>query len=476
MQIQTILVLFLTAAGIRLMSVYPVRFWLISAASVTAIYLLQPEIPIRYMSFWLPSLTILVVVLTWVFTTPPAERRWRANLPMLLFLAAAALLISASRYLDLPDPLLASRPPQTAQAALVVLAAGALVALLMRFAPTSLALSYGSIALLITLFVVLKVPALAHEASRFLRLTMGQTPDLASPFDIRWLGFSYLAFRLIHTLRDRAAGRLPGATLQEYFNYVLFFPTITAGPIDRLDRFMKDMKTPLAPGTFWADFVPGGRRVLIGVFKKFVLADTLALVAINAGNVDEVRSAGWLWLLLYAYAFQIFFDFSGYTDIAVGLGRILGFSVPENFRAPYLKPSLAQFWNNWHITLTQWIRTYYFNPLTRWLRGGRLRLPMVIVLLVGQVTTMLLIGLWHGVTLNFLIWGLWHGVGSFLENRWTEFSRPWFARFQENRPAQFGLSALSIFLTFNYVSVGWLWFALPETSQAARALLRLFGF
>jgi alginate O-acetyltransferase complex protein AlgI len=475
MHIQTIALLAAAAVTIRLLSVYPVRFWLISAVSAAAIYLLQPEIPIRYMSFWLPSLTIFVVVINWILTTPREERRWKANLPMLLFLAAAILLAAASRYLYLETPLLASRPPQAWQVALVLAAAGALIALLMRFAPTSLALSYTSIALLIILFVVLKVPAFAHEASRFLRLTMGQTPDLASSFDIRWLGFSYLAFRLIHTLRDRAKGKLPGVSLQEYFNYVVFFPTITAGPIDRLDRFVKDLKAPLARGTLWADLMPGGRRVLMGVFKKFVIADTLALVAINAGNIDEVRSTGWLWLLLYAYAFQIFFDFSGYTDIAIGLGRILGFSVPENFHAPYLKPSLSQFWNNWHITLTQWIRVYYFNPLTRWLRAGKLRLPMVLVLLIGQVTTMLLIGLWHGVTLNFLIWGLWHGVGSFLENRWMEFSRPLLARYQENRPAQFGLNAVSVFLTFHYVSVGWLWFALPETDQAARALLHLFG-
>jgi D-alanyl-lipoteichoic acid acyltransferase DltB (MBOAT superfamily) len=357
----------------------------------------------------------------------------------------------------------------------VIAAASVLAALLIYFARAKKALLSGAVIVLIGLFIILKVPALTLEASRLLRLTMGQTPTLASAVDLRWLGFSYLAFRLIHTLRDRITGRLPAVSLQDYFTYVVFFPTISAGPIDRLDRFITDLCKPIAYDTFWDDALSGGKRVLLGVFKKFVIADTLALISINATNVDQVTGGGWLWLLLYAYAFQIFFDFSGYSDIAIGLGRILGIRVPENFQAPYLKPSLAQFWNSWHITLTQWIRAYYFNPLTRWLRASKKRLPMVLILMIAQVTTMLVIGLWHGVTLNFVIWGLWHGVGSFLENRWIDFSRSRLERFNENRFVHYSLVGLSTFLVFNYVSLGWLWFALPEPAQAARAFLRLFG-
>jgi D-alanyl-lipoteichoic acid acyltransferase DltB (MBOAT superfamily) len=476
MEIQVILLFVLAALAIRLVNGGPLRLWLLSAVNVAVIYVLQPQVPIRYMNFWLPTLTIFITVSSWVLVTPPAERYWKRSLPMLLFLAAAALLMTLSRYLDIDFSILASRPPNLSQAALILAAAALLLALSIRFARGTSPLLSAAVILLLGLFIVLKVPALALEASRLLRGVMGQTPTLATAVDLRWLGFSYLAFRLIHTLRDRALGRLPVVGLQEYFIYVVFFPTISAGPIDRLDRFITDLCSPTPRDTYWEDALEGGRRVFIGVFKKFVVADTLALISINASNIEQVVNNGWLWALLYAYAFQIFFDFSGYSDIAIGLGRMLGIRVPENFHAPYLKPSLGQFWNNWHITLTQWIRAYYFNPLTRWLRSSKNRLPAVLVLLVGQVTTMLLIGLWHGVTLNFLIWGLWHGVGSFLENRWGIVSRPFLDRLSENRFARLALTGISVLLTFNYVSLGWLWFALPEPGQAVHTLLRLFGF
>ncbi len=476
MAIQIVLLFVLAALVIRLLPGGRLRMWLLSAVNVAVIYSLQPQIPIRYMNFWLPTLTIYITVVSWVLVTPPGERRWKQNLPMLFFLAAAALLMTLSRYLELDISLLATRPPNTAQAALGIAAAALLLVLCVRFARGAPTLLATAVILLLGLFIVLKVPALTLEASRLLRGMMGQTTNLATTLDLRWLGYSYLAFRLIHTLRDRAQGRLPVVDLQEYFIYVVFFPTISAGPIDRLDRFIKDLRCPGPVETYWEDALEGGKRVFIGIFKKYVIADTLALVSINATNIDQVVNNGWLWLLLYAYAFQIFFDFSGYSDIAIGLGRVIGIRVPENFQAPYLKPSLAQFWNNWHMTLTQWIRAYYFNPLTRWMRSSKNRLPAVTVLLIGQVTTMLLIGLWHGVTVNFMIWGLWHGVGSFLENRWTVFSRPFLDRISENRFARYGLSGVSILLTFNYVALGWVWFALPEPTQAIQTLLRLLGF
>jgi D-alanyl-lipoteichoic acid acyltransferase DltB (MBOAT superfamily) len=211
----------------------------------------------------------------------------------------------------------------------------------------------------------------------------------------------------------------------------------------------------------------------LGLIKKFALADTLALVALSPQNALQVREAGWLWLLVYAYALVIFLDFSGYTDIAIGLGRILGVRLPENFAAPYLKPNLTQFWNSWHMTLTQWFRGYYFNPLVRWTRGTRLKTAPVAVLLITQVTTMLLIGLWHGVTWNFVIWGVWHGLGLFAQNRWTEFARPRLAGLGEG-PRR-ALDVFSTLLTFHFVALGWVWFSLPTPQAALTVLARLVG-
>jgi D-alanyl-lipoteichoic acid acyltransferase DltB (MBOAT superfamily) len=290
---------------------------------------------------------------------------------------------------------------------------------------------------------------------------------------LSWLGFSYVAFRLLHTVIDRRAGRLPAVTLVEYMNYVIFFPAFSAGPIDRFERFQRDFAQPMELGQ--AGRVDAGIRLFGGLFKKFIIADTLAWIALNEKFALDVRSAGWMWVLLYAYSLMIYFDFSGYTDIAIGLGKILGVQLPENFDAPYLKPNLTRFWNSWHMTLTQWFRSYFFNPLTRSLRSARVPLPLPLTILVAQVATMAMIGLWHGVTMGFFYWGLWHGVGLFLQNRWSEWMRT-------HAPAwsitPWGTSVLQysgILLTFHYVTLGWLFFFLPDPALAWKVMLKLFG-
>ncbi len=188
-----------------------------------------------------------------------------------------------------------------------------------------------------------------------------------------------------------------------------------------------------------------------------------------------MRSPLFLWVFLYAYAFQIYFDFSGYTDIAIGLGRFMGIQLPENFTVPYLKSNLTLFWNSWHITLTQWFRSYFFNPLTRFLRGSYSSLPVWVIIFVTQISTMLLIGLWHGVTPGFALWGLWHGIGLFIQNRWSEFIRNRTPLWMQSGKGQSVTRAFGIFLTFNYVALGWLFFNLSTPAIAWQALLKLFG-
>jgi D-alanyl-lipoteichoic acid acyltransferase DltB (MBOAT superfamily) len=290
--------------------------------------------------------------------------------------------------------------------------------------------------------------------------------------DLRWLGFSYIAFRLLHTLRDRQSGRLPAVSLSEYVVYVVFFPTLSAGPIDRIERFVGDLRRPLSLTS--EDYGEAGNRLVVGLFKKFAIADTLGLVALNATNATQVHTAGWAWLLLYAYAFQIYFDFSGYTDIAIGLGRLLGIKLPENFRSPYLKPNLTQFWNNWHMTLTQWFRTYFFNPVTRALRSRKKNLSIPSIVFITQMGTMVLIGLWHGVTWNFIAWGTWHGLGLFIHNRWAEWTKGRFVMLPKGW--QKVLNIGGVLLTFHFVAIGWVFFALPSLSISGRFLQTLAGW
>jgi alginate O-acetyltransferase complex protein AlgI len=218
----------------------------------------------------------------------------------------------------------------------------------------------------------------------------------------------------------------------------------------------------------------GGQRIFLGLFKKFVIADSLAWIALNDALAVQVRTAGWMWIIVYAYAFQIYFDFSGYTDIALGVARLVGIKLPENFAAPYTRPNLTQFWNNWHMTLTQWFRSYFFNPFNRWLRGFK-TIPAWMMILVGQVATMLLIGLWHGITLNFVLWGVWHGLGLFIQNRWSDLIRTRYPHLGQNARLQPVLQVGGILLTFHFVALGWVFFALSDPSLSWQVLERLFN-
>ena len=477
MSLATILILIGLSLGVYLSGFFPLtRSWrtpLLLVISIVVIYWLQPGLPIRGLDFWLPTATVLIALLGWVLTAQPEERLTRANLKTTFLLAGTILAIALTRYLGATGLITPSRPPQIYLVTLVLIVSGGIFYLFARFVKTRKALLTAAIFSLVMFFVLLKLPPLTLALSSILRGISGQSRELASALDIRWLGFSYIAFRLIHTLRDRQTGHLPSLSLDEYLVYLLFFPAFSAGPIDRSERFINQLHQPFLPAT--DHLAVGGSRLLLGLFKKFVLADTLAMIALNGQNAGQVISRGWLWLTLLAYSLQIVFDFSGYTDIAIGLGQLVGIRLPENFNTPYLKPSLTRFWDNWHMTLTQWFRAYVFNPLTRSLRTNARSLPAWLVILVTQVLTMAVIGLWHGITLNFLFWGLWHGVGLFINNRWTNVMRPLTARVQVKPAINHLLTVFSTLLTFTYVSLGWVWFALPDLASSLRVFAGLFG-
>jgi D-alanyl-lipoteichoic acid acyltransferase DltB (MBOAT superfamily) len=325
----------------------------------------------------------------------------------------------------------------------------------------------------IIIFLILKSETLSTLLSGWLRRLQLQDYTLASPLDLRWLGFSYLAFRLLHVLRDHQLGNAYSYSLANFAIYALFFPTLTAGPIDRSGRFLKDLQAGTTIST--QSLQQGGKRILLGAFQKFVLADSLALFALSSQNATQTTSPIWTWVMLYAYAMRIYFDFAGYTDIALGLGLWVGIRLPENFAAPYAKANLTSFWNSWHITLAQWFRAYFFNPLTRALRSSSRSIPVWLVILVGQVGTMLLIGLWHGVTWNFALWGLWHAAGLYFHNRWSEWARSG-NRWMNWWSLHPNLSEwIGRIITFHYVTLSWVWFALPDPQLSLLVFKRLFS-
>ena len=440
----------------------------IMAVSVLAVFLLQPNVQPPNLTFWLPVLILVITVTAWFLTASPEVRGWRQNWLAGSILVGITLLVDLNRYFELQLFNTTTPRPQLLLALVIGLA------LVFMIVATFRSLGRQWLALLLfvimLLFVAIKLPATTEDALIWLMRPNGNANEPVI-LVIRWLGFSYIAFRLIHTIRDCQTGKLPSVTLSEYVSYVFFFPSLIAGPIDRLEHFVSGLREPLPLGK--EDWVFIIQRIFWGFFQKFVLADALAVSALNDRLALQVTSTPWMWIMVYAYAFQIFFDFSGYTDIAIGMGRLMGIRLPDNFLAPYLKPNITQFWNNWHITLTQWFRTYFFYPLNRSLR--QTKFPGWAILALTQVSTMVLIGLWHGVTWNYVLWGLWQGLGLFIHNRWTEWQRIHTDISVLSPFRQTVLTLGGTLFTFHFVALGWIFFALSTPELSWRVIRRLFG-
>lgn len=437
--------------------------------SVFVLFWLQPSQEFTSLLFWLPIATLALTILAWVLVSTPQSRNWKLNWRAMLVIAGVIFLVDLNQFLGF-DVIYMTTTPRIWMVAAALGIYSLLLIFISRYLDKLKFLLTAVFIAIILILVYIKTPILVSRSFEFVYTLRGQETSEGMRYFLPWLGFSYFAFRLIHTLRDFQTGRLPGLTLAEYVNYVIFFPSLAAGPIDRAERFVQDLRTPASLAG--QDWLEAGTRFFIGMTKKFVIADSIALFALNDVLVGQVHSAGWMWFFLYMYSLRIYLDFSGYTDVALGLARVMGIRLPENFASPYLKPNLTLFWNSWHITLTQWFRAYFFNPMTRWLRTRNY--TVVWIIFTTQISTMILIGLWHGVTWSFLLWGLWHGLGLFVQNRWSEWMRMRLS-VPSSPQAQLLLNASGIFLTFNFVSLGWLFFTLSTPQLAFTAMAKLFG-
>ncbi len=469
--------IFILAGILILLRVIPnrrVRHYALLVCGAVFVFTFQPTLPIREADFMLPLLTVGLTVIVYASFTERDALTSKDNLIDAAVIFGTLILLCLTRFTDWDTLLTASRPPMLRKTlpAILILAGLACLAGMKNTTPRKHLLG-GLTVLILAILIVLKTPALSLLGSRLLRTLNGQSAENALSGDLRWFGFSYIAFRLLSALIDARKGRKITAGLGAFFIYVCFPPALSAGPIDRWDRFTKEYAA--GPKNAIGDDLREGLLLIAhGLFYKFILADALALCALSATNAGQFIRTGWAWAALFAYALQIYFDFCGYSEIAVGLGRFIGITLPKNFDHPYLKPDLTKFWSSWHITLTQWIRAYVFNPLTRALRANREHpLPQWLIVLITQLVTMLLIGLWHGVSINFVIWGLWHGIGLFVHQLW---SRHTGAKLRECSPAvQKIWTVVGTCLTVLYVTLGWVWFVTPDFNTALAFFGRLFA-
>ena len=248
------------------------------------------------------------------------------------------------------------------------------------------------------------------------------SPTLAAQLRIVLpLGISFFTFTQIAYLCDCHAGKLKAAqhNWRDYMTFVTFFPHLIAGPILHHSNII-----PQVQGAFRRDWPrkasTGVVLFSIGLFKKVIIADSLGDVAnpvFNAADAGESIGCTHAWAGALAYAFQIYFDFSGYSDMAVASALFLGFHIPFNFRSPYQAPSIIEFWRRWHITLSNFLRDYLYIPLGGNRRGETRRYMNIFV-------TMLLGGIWHGAGVNFVIWGALHGGFIVVNHLWRDFAVP----------------------------------------------------
>jgi alginate O-acetyltransferase complex protein AlgI len=273
------------------------------------------------------------------------------------------------------------------------------------------------------------------------------------------LGISFFTFQGIAYLVDVASGEPAFPRLSQFLLFKAFWPQLIAGPIIRpgeiRDQIVSDRKIA------YRDVAEGLTRILQGFFKKVVLADSLAPIVDSVflpGAAPAFTDAA---TGILGFGLQIYFDFSAYSDIAIGAARLFGFTFPENFDFPYAARSPQEFWNRWHMTLTRWIRDYVYTPLSFATRS-RPQLTLLWLMLA-----MAICGLWHGAQWTFVIWGIWHGTLLLLNHTWL---KPLFSAHMD-RPGAWGvLHLLGVAVTFGLVMLGWVFFRANDLRQAGDML------
>ena len=273
-------------------------------------------------------------------------------------------------------------------------------------------------------------------------------PGLAAP-----LGISFFTFKAMSYVIDVCRGGPAAERFPDMLLYISFFPQAVSGPITRFDGFAAQLRERTADPERTAR---GLRRFTAGLGKKLLIAALAAPVANTAFSLGEGLDVRTAWLGAAAYAIQLYFDFSGYSDMAIGLGRMLGFEFLENFNYPYISKSIVEFWRRWHISLTTWFREYVYIPLggnrvpkAKWIRN---------ILIVWLLT-----GIWHGAGWNFLLWGLYYGV-------WMLAERLFLGKYLEKLP-----SALQHVYTMIIVLTGWALFAVEDMNRLGVYFMSLFG-
>jgi alginate O-acetyltransferase complex protein AlgI len=275
-------------------------------------------------------------------------------------------------------------------------------------------------------------------------------PDWSFP-----LGISFFTLTQVMYLVDCYQGIASPVSLFRHATFVSFFPYITSGPLVRAESVIPQLQSPAAGDDRVLMACQGVFNIALGLAKKIVLADSFAQVADAGFSAIATLSSAEAWIFSVAYSLQLYFDFSGYSDMALGSALLFGIRIPQNFNAPYLAASISEFWQRWHISLSQFITNYLYTPILRSMGRATLWTSAAATILAMGIA-----GLWHGPALTFVVFGLMHGVALASNQRWRKYKRklPW---------------VVAWLITLVFVNAAFVVFRSPDLSSAMHMLGQL---
>lgn len=241
-----------------------------------------------------------------------------------------------------------------------------------------------------------------------------------------FLGISYITFKTVQVLIEVRDGLIDDMTPVEYLTFLCFFPPFTSGPIMRSRTFVQDLRTPLARDAYLEQLYRGAGWFLLGAVYKFIGSAIAQWALWMAPSVIAAPALAWV-AQVFCYGLDLFFDFAGYSDMAMGLGLMMGIEVPRNFRAPFVAKDMKEFWDRWHISLSTWLRDFVFMRFSQVALSRKLFKSRLTTACVGFMLNMLLMGIWHGITPDYITYGLYEGIliaaSHYLQKKWKFYKK-----------------------------------------------------
>lgn len=312
--------------------------------------------------------------------------------------------------------------------------------------------------IIIKLFLKLTRIKEQSESVYFVFLILSISPLLIYKFSslvgysiFGFIGISYMTFKCIQYVMEIKDGLIKEVSASNFFYLNLFFPSLISGPIDRSRRFDDDVNEFKSKSEYIELLTSGLQKILIGAFYKFVISQLIYPYMQNYSQGNGIKT---IVAYMYLYGFYLFFDFAGYSLMAIGTGNIFGVRLPDNFNKPFISKDIKEFWDRWHISLSYWFRDFVFSRvIRRMIRNKRIKNKLTRAS-VAFIINMLIMGLWHGLSLNYIIYGLYHGMLLAVTEVYQKKSK-----FHKKNKSNVWYKFVSWGITFNLVMLGFLIFS-----------------